>query len=305
MPQRILTAAILTPLVLLALWIEGLPLEILLYGSAAIAAWELTHMAAAWGQPPYRVVAIILAVLIPLYSNLLYDLDLTGVSTSIPVQNMETATRAAAILALAGAAALLTTYRLRGTPGRLLATFCVPAVIGGTLFHLNALRSLDRWTFGFGPSPLIDDGLAQIFHTLDRWAPEGLSWILFLLAVTIATDTAAYFVGKAIGKRKLAPETSPNKTWEGAIGGFCGAVAVGVAIELTLGLTADLSTVALMAAILGVTGQLGDLFESRLKRRAGLDDSGAIFPGHGGILDRMDSLMWNLPVLFHLVILTT
>ena len=188
-------------------------------------------MAAAWGQPPYRLVAIILAVLIPLYSNLLYDLDLTGVSTSIPVQNMETATRAAAILALAGAATLLTTHRLRGIPGRLLATFCVPAVIGGTLFHLNALRSLDRWTFGFGPSPLIDDGLAQIFHTLDRWAPEGLSWILFLLAVTIATDTAAYFVGKAIGKRKLAPEISPNKTWEGAVGGFCGAVAVGVAIE--------------------------------------------------------------------------
>ena len=305
MKTRILTAAILLPLVLFALWTEGLPYEILLYGSAAIAAWELTRMTAAWGQPAFRIPAVILSVALPLYSNLLYDLTLLQSSASIPVENMETAARVAALLALMGAAALLTAHKLRGIPGRLLATFCVPAVIGGTLFHLTALRSLDRWTFGLGPSPFIDDGLGNLFHTLDRWAPEGLSWIIFLLAVTMATDTAAYFVGRAIGKRKLAPEISPNKTWEGAIGGFCGAVAIGVAIELTLGLTADLPTVALMAATLGIAGQLGDLFESKLKRRANLDDSGTIFPGHGGILDRMDSLIWNLLILFHMVILLT
>ena len=82
-------------------------------------------------------------------------------------------------------------------------------------------------------------------------------------------------------------------------------IAIGLAIELTLGLTADLPTVALMSATLGITGQLGDLFESKLKRRANLDDSGTIFPGHGGILDRMDSLIWNLLILFHMVILLT
>ena len=305
MKTRILTAAILLPLVLFALWTEGLPYEILLYGSAGIAAWELTRMTAAWGQPAFRIPAVILSVALPLYSNILYDLTLFYSSESIPSAGMEGLTRIAALLALTGAAALLAAHKLRGVPGRLLASFCVPAVIGGTLFHLTALRSLDRWTFGLGPSPFIDDGLGNLFHTLDRWAPEGLSWIIFLLAVTMATDTAAYFVGRAIGKRKLAPTISPNKTWEGAVGGFCGAVAIGVAIELTLGLTADLPTVALMAATLGITGQLGDLFESKLKRRANLDDSGAIFPGHGGILDRMDSLIWNLLILFHMVILLT
>ena len=195
MKTRILTAAILLPLVLWALWTEGLLYEILLYGSAAIAAWELTRMTAAWGQPAFRVPAVILSVALPLYSNILYDLTLFYSSESIPSAGMEGLTRIAALLALIGAAALLTAHRVRGVPGRLLATFCVPAVIGGTLFHLTALRSLDRWTFGLGPSPFIDDGLGNLFHSLDRWAPEGLSWIIFLLAVTMATDTAAYFGG--------------------------------------------------------------------------------------------------------------
>ena len=72
-----------------------------------------------------------------------------------------------------------------------------------------------------------------------------------------------------------------------------------------LGLDADLPTIALMSAVLGITGQLGDLYESKLKRLAGVKDSGRLFPGHGGILDRMDSLMWNVVVLYHMVALTS
>ena len=161
-------------------------------------------------------------------------------------------------------------------------TVCIILVIGGTLFHAPLLRAFDSFS-----------------------AIEGLSWIIFLLGVTFATDTAAYFVGRAIGSRKLAPNVSPNKTWEGAIGGFLGAVVCGILLNAALDLGAHTAIIALGSAILGITGQLGDLYESKLKRLAGVKDSGRLFPGHGGVLDRMDSLMWNVVVLYHMVALTS
>ncbi len=152
-----------------------------------------------------------------------------------------------------------------------LVTFCIVMMVGGTLFHAPLLRSL----------------------------PEGRSWVFLLLGVTFATDTAAYFVGRAVGSHPMAPNISPNKTWEGAIAGFLGALACGIALHTMLNLDVGIVRVALMSAALGVSGQLGDLLESRLKRLAGFDDSGKIIPGHGGILDRMDSLMWNIVIMYH------
>jgi len=124
---------------------------------------------------------------------------------------------------------------------------------------------------------------------------------LLLLAPIWACDSGAYFVGRAVGKRPLAPVVSPNKTWEGSIGGFVASVGAAVAIghwlldmPLLMGIGAG--------AIIGVLGQFGDLAESALKRSAGVKDSGRLIPGHGGLLDRLDSLTFAGPALYHFLL---
>ncbi len=296
MGRRILTAAVALPVLLFIVWQGGAWFAALIALAAALGAWELSRMAERWGQRPVMPVAVVLAAALPLFAYFfLYGPTL--------LDGAENLTGIMAALALVSATTTLVAHRVRGFPGRFLATCCVIGVVGGTLFHAIPLRLLDWIAVSAGPSPLVPMEVGQVFRSLDFWYPDGLSWIVFLLAVTFATDTAAYFVGKAVGSRKLAPNVSPNKTWEGAIGGFCGAIACGVGLEAMLGLDADLPTIALMSAVLSVTGQLGDLYESKLKRMAGVKDSGRLFPGHGGILDRMDSLMWNLVVLYHMVAL--
>ena len=297
MGRRILTAAVALPPLLFLVWRGELWFAALIALAAALGAWELSRMAERWGQKPVMPVAIVLSTVLPLFAYFLYGpARLTGAENLPGVM---------AALALVSAVVTLAAHKIRGFRGRFLATCCVIGVVGGTLFHAIPLRSLDWIGISAGPSPLVLMEVGQVFRSLDFWYPDGLSWIVFLLAVTFATDTAAYFVGKAVGSHKLAPNVSPNKTWEGAIGGFCGAVACGVGLEVALGLDADLPTIALMSAALGVSGQLGDLYESKLKRLAGVKDSGRIFPGHGGVLDRMDSLMWNVVVLYHMVALTS
>jgi phosphatidate cytidylyltransferase len=130
----------------------------------------------------------------------------------------------------------------------------------------------------------------------------GRDEVLLLIGLCVIADTAAYFTGRAFGRRKLAPKISPGKTWEGALGG---AVACTIyAIILTMfhpGLGARVTGViwlpyAIAATLLCVLSVLGDLFESALKRRAGVKDSGKLLPGHGGVLDRIDSATAVLPV---------
>lgn len=127
--------------------------------------------------------------------------------------------------------------------------------------------------------------------------PAGAAWLFLAFAACWAADTAAYAVGKKWGRRKLWPAVSPGKTVEGAIAALAASIVVtaffGALARLPLGLGMGLG------AILGVTGQIGDLAESKLKRWAGVKDSGAILPGHGGVLDRFDSLLANAPVAYY------
>ncbi len=118
---------------------------------------------------------------------------------------------------------------------------------------------------------------------------QGLWAILFLFAVVWATDICAYFVGRAVGGPKLAPAISPGKTWSGAIGGTVGGIVAGMAVAWYVGF-ADFAT-ALVCLILSVVGQIGDLFESSVKRRHGAKDSSNLIPGHGGVMDRVDALV--------------
>ena len=114
----------------------------------------------------------------------------------------------------------------------------------------------------------------------------GFLAVLFLFAVVWATDILAYFVGRALGGPKLAPAISPGKTWSGAIGGAVGGVGAGILLAALAG--AGLSFAIFTTAVIS---QAGDLFESWVKRRKGLKDSGTIIPGHGGVMDRVDGLV--------------
>lgn len=129
-----------------------------------------------------------------------------------------------------------------------------------------------------------------------RWMTDGLLWSLFVLGVIWAGDTGAYFVGRKFGKRKLCPEISPNKTVEGSAGGLILSVVVGLLIASVIPGQKWQSSLAL-ALLIAVAGQLGDLVESAIKRTTGVKDSGGLLPGHGGVLDRFDSLLFALLVI--------
>jgi len=131
-------------------------------------------------------------------------------------------------------------------------------------------------------------GVAPIVLRSDNG--EGFLAVIFLFAVVWTTDIAAYFAGRAIGGPKLMPRVSPNKTWSGAIGGTLAAVVVALALAKVTGLT-GLFAIAMLAVILSICAQGGDLFESFLKRRFGAKDSGHLIPGHGGLMDRLDGFV--------------
>jgi phosphatidate cytidylyltransferase len=130
-----------------------------------------------------------------------------------------------------------------------------------------------------------------------RGVPElGLALLVWLLVVVWTTDTAAYFAGRTIGGPRLAPAISPSKTWAGLCGGMLGAALTGALAAWLLG-SGRLLLAAGLGALLALVAQLGDLFESGFKRAAGVKDSGTLIPGHGGLLDRVDGLLFAAPAL--------
>lgn len=127
------------------------------------------------------------------------------------------------------------------------------------------------------------------------FASTGAVAVIFVLAVVWATDTAAYFSGRLIGGPKLAPRFSPKKTWSGAIGGAIAGVVAGCLVAAAAGIGVG-AVLVLVALLLSVVGQVGDLAESAMKRHFGVKDSGVLIPGHGGIMDRVDGLVAALAV---------
>lgn len=128
--------------------------------------------------------------------------------------------------------------------------------------------------------------------------PKGDLWIFFLLTVIFASDTGAFYCGRQLGKHKLHKTLSPGKTWEGSVGGILTSIIVSLGfLHLTHLREIDLHILALVVC-LSIIGQIGDLAESMLKRGRGIKDSGTILPGHGGLLDRIDGLLFAIPVLY-------
>jgi phosphatidate cytidylyltransferase len=188
---------------------------------------------------------------------------------------------------------VLELWRLaRALPGiekRVTAFMAGAIVLGGGLF---ALLYLTSYLQGHGELIAPD---ARVWP----WLRINLyPWIFMALLPTWAADIAAYVIGSLIGRRKLAPRISPGKTWEGTIAGFL-AAAIAVWFVGTQVFAPSLPTAVLvpLAVAVGPAGLVGDLLESALKRAAGVKDSGTIFPGHGGVLDRIDSLLLVAPVV--------
>jgi phosphatidate cytidylyltransferase len=135
-----------------------------------------------------------------------------------------------------------------------------------------------------------------------RSLPSGAFLVLFLAVVTWASDSAAYYAGTLWGKHPLMPSISPKKSYEGLLGGLIGAIAAALLAQLWFVSTFSWTDAVALGILLTLTGLVGDLFESAIKRRAGVKDSGGILPGHGGMLDRIDSLLFTAPTFYYYVV---
>jgi len=190
----------------------------------------------------------------------------------------------------------------------------VPAWQGAPLWSLSALLILSAALLrGSEPQQAVPAAAATLLAALYLGALGGSiaalrllrphedgAWrVTLLLAIIMGSDTLAFFVGHALGRHRLAPQLSPGKTVEGALGGLLGGV-LGALLVRWLGLFGlPLGHALALGAAAAALGVCGDLFESLLKRWAGVKDSGALFPGHGGMLDRLDSLLFGAPVLYY------
>jgi phosphatidate cytidylyltransferase len=193
-----------------------------------------------------------------------------------------------------------------------LAAHWLPAAFGSVAFCILALVFFVAWIAHLFVGPIAEapvrsahavsgclyGGLAMASLAALRPGAEGLQWVIAALVMTWANDTCAYFAGRFFGRHKLYPEVSPSKTWEGFFGGMAGSV-VGMFIARWVAFPALTAQDCLVLGLVGgVLGPLGDLCESMLKRAYQVKDSGWLIPGHGGLLDRVDALLFNAPAVY-------
>jgi phosphatidate cytidylyltransferase len=175
-------------------------------------------------------------------------------------------------------------------------------LIGITILTLTTRRPLVEAlpAAGISSSALLLIALPLTFAVrLHGIALVGKYLLLFSLVITWIGDSAAYFVGRAIGKHPFAPHLSPKKTWEGAAASFLGSILIAIALAGSHLVNIAMIHLVGMAAACNVAGQMGDLLESAYKRSAGVKDSGTLLPGHGGVLDRIDALILAMPVVWY------
>ncbi|MEC7749603.1 MAG: phosphatidate cytidylyltransferase [Chloroflexota bacterium] len=281
MLQRSLTALVGIPILVGAIWLGAPWLTVLVVAVGLATIWELYRMTPA-GVGPLPIVlgaAWVLAML-------------SGAQAASGRDNFLIIS--GGVLAAGSFVALLwfiAFYRgddsvgNKNIPIGLGYLILGPIYVGFLLAHALMLREIT----GSG---------AEIEGTSDF----GRSWLLFALLVTFAADTGAYLVGRAAGRRPMAPSISPNKTWEGSLGGFASAVAAALVLGLVFDLGVPAWQQAMIGGVVGVVGQWGDLIESKLKRIADLKDASSIILGHGGLLDRLDSVLLTLPAVYYLIV---
>lgn len=256
---RVLTALVAAPLVVGLAYVGGWAFGAFVVGIALLGQWELYRLAEQAGLSPQMGWGLVLGAL-------------------IVVQPLWPAAGGVALGVGVGLLALMPfLFRRTALLGSLSVTFfgaLYPAVLLGFLLRLRLAR---------GPS--VGDC-------------EAFLLVLLVLLLVWASDVFAYYVGKSIGRRPLAPTISPKKTWEGALGGLFAALVIGLTFKLTVGDFLPWGHLFALIFIGGVLGPLGDLAESHLKRSVDADDSSSILPGHGGLLDRFDAMAVAAPLVY-------
>ena len=169
------------------------------------------------------------------------------------------------------------------------------------LFRIRAIADAAR-EMAFAMLAFLYIPFLLMHLVLLRQTPYGVQWLLVLMLIVMTNDSAAYYTGCAFGKHRLYPLVSPKKSVEGALGGLGGSIAGTLLAHFTFFPQLTLADALLTAIFIGILGQTGDLFESLLKRSFGVKDSGTIFPGHGGVLDRLDSIIFAAPAAYYYVI---
>ena len=269
--QRILSAVILIPIILASIWF-GDPWFTLLIGVIALlGVIEFYRLAAQKGWRPFTIFGIIWTLLS------IYCAHRGGIH--------------------------------------------IPLLLGGAVIISFLWFIFRRFVSGSDTEQALAEGvwtLAGIIYVgwlLGVWIllrrSFGWEWVVLAIFSTFAVDTCAYFIGRALGRHKLAPTISPGKTWEGAIGGLFGGLAATVALAVILGLIGEgyprqalampisYANAIILGLSIGVVAQLGDLAESKIKRTVGVKEAGNLIPGHGGVLDRLDSVVFTGVVVYY------
>jgi phosphatidate cytidylyltransferase len=262
MLRRVASTLVLLPVFLLVL-IQAPPyvFDVLVVAASAIALWELTRMLHLAGRPVHRVLAVVAG---------------TAVTASFAA-----AWRTADPF-------MLPSFMLAVAVAAVLAAPLARGVSPATEPAANTLLAVlyIGWLLGYG-------------IVLQHSVPHGDELVLFVVGVTWIGETMAYVVGSTLGRHKLAPVISPRKTVEGAVAQVIASVATGLVLGAWLLPGCGTGAALAGGALLGITGQVGDLTESVIKRSVGTKDTGGIIPGHGGVLDRIDSLLFNLPAFYY------
>lgn len=266
--KRILTAIVALPILLYTVW-SDIPYFFVALGSIAalLALSEFYNLASKAGCNPSVALGYIAAV--GLFALFVFD-------------------------SLVWIAALVTA----------LAIFSLAAALSRPEEMNKALISVSATVFGVIYVALLSGFLIGVRMTPDSFTAEptphlASKLLTMFLAMVMMTDTGAYYTGRSIGRRKLAPRVSPGKTIEGAIGGFITAIITGPVCRLIFFPEIPLSHALALGAAIGIVGQVGDLAESMLKRGSDVKDSGTLLPGHGGMLDRLDSILFCAPLLYY------
>jgi len=275
MATRILVGAVGIPALLATVWLGGWVFSAVVIGISTIALWEFYNLSATKHAEANRSVGIAWGVLLQLA---------VAVGASMAVLTSPSWLLLIGSLLVIGTLVTLAAELWRNLPNAVLNTAITivgVVYVSLSLASLIFMRAIPEGTLGSVPGLL----------------PQGAALVLMTFASVWAADSAAYFVGLAIGRHKMFPRVSPKKSWEGAAGGFLAAVAAfwGLASVLTPGMPWPHSAAA--GVIVGLVGPIGDLAESLLKRDAEIKDSSQIIPGHGGFLDRFDSMLFVAPLV--------
>lgn len=264
--QRTYVAAGLLPAALIAIYAGGLVYSLLITALLITAGWEYLQLLHASGYSPSRFLSLAAILLITQSRYFMAFSGSHGILT--------------AILLASVAYHLVVFERKSGKPaGDLGATLSVPLYIGWLGAYLISLRNL----------------------------PDGMWWSYLILPVVWFTDTGSYLIGKRLGSRPLCPRLSPKKTWEGYFGGIlAGVLGSLLLVSLFRFVIPGSPSITyweglLLSLPIALLIPLGDLAESMVKRQAGVKDSGTLLPGHGGVFDRLDTILWALPLGYYLI----